>query len=83
MENGDVEVDVLFPTAASSFTFLLCPLFLHAADGNLFIIVFGESVINDAVAEVLFKTISNFLDYEGHTAVPVNAREVWRGKGLQ
>ncbi|KAF5829912.1 Sodium/hydrogen exchanger family-domain-containing protein [Dunaliella salina] len=52
------------------------------ADGNLFIIVFGESVINDAVAEVLFETISDFLDYEGHTAVPVNAREVWRAIGI-
>eukprot|EP00983_Pelagomonas_calceolata_P089550 1157323-Pelagomonas_calceolata.AAC.9 len=30
--------------------------------------------------QVLFETVSDFLDYEGHTAVPVNAREVWRGE---
>ncbi|KAF5838617.1 Sodium/hydrogen exchanger family-domain-containing protein [Dunaliella salina] len=52
------------------------------ADGNLFVNVFGESVLNDAVAMVLFDTVDGFIEYEGHSATPVNAREVWRAIGV-
>mmetsp|Transcript_13046 Transcript_13046/g.34779 ORF Transcript_13046/g.34779 Transcript_13046/m.34779 type:complete len:381 (+) Transcript_13046:817-1959(+) len=31
---------------------------------------------------VLFDTVDNFIEYDGHAATPVNAREVWRAIGI-
>ena len=37
----------------------------HQVDPNLFYLVFGESVINDAVGVVLFNTVAKFVGNPG------------------
>lgn len=47
------------------------------ADPDLYMNVFGESVLNDAVAMVLFEACSSFASKE----VPLTAANIAKGKG--
>lgn len=37
------------------------------ADPNIYMIVFGESIFNDAISIVMYKTVINASEYEGTT----------------